>query len=397
MSYLETYFSRINHMGSTTAERIREGGIRSFYKWMAESPHTVQNLSVERGVYFPGIILTNKDKEYQKIMFLNVSNETKIKIGDILNWKLDDGSIEKWILFQEEKKVNGTYRTFWIIRCNYLLKWIDDEGHLQQSWSYLVSSTDDKVKANFRTWHNMITPQPNKYAEIMMPRYNISRSTNFIVEDESWNVIEYDYTSVPGIIYLSTSENKVNMIYDDLDEDIADLDKKAKYTLALPTDTQEFNVGDIVNPSYSLLKNGIPITMAVKLYSQDYSIVKEEQGNLIAKGIGDTNITVQLVDYPDIKMDLPISIKEETVVFSAYIEGADTIRLDRDSTYVLKATDEITSEITYSIDSDLVTMKVVNNECILHANNKNKLGIVQLTAEYNSQIYTKTISVVPLW
>ena len=131
MNYLDVYYSRINHLGETTAERIRNGGIRSFEKWKEESPHTIRNLSVERGLYFDGIILTNKDKEYSKIMFLNVANDIPLLIGDIMTWETDDGSEEKWILFQEEKKVNGTYRTFWIVRCNYLLKWIDELGHLQ--------------------------------------------------------------------------------------------------------------------------------------------------------------------------------------------------------------------------------------------------------------------------
>ena len=155
MSYLDVYWSRINHNGETTAERIRSGGIRSFEKWMAESPHTIKNLSVERGLYFSGIILTSKDKQYEKIMFLNVSNDIPIVVGDIMNWILDDGSVEKWIIAQEEKKVNGTYKTFWIIRCNYLLKWIDDLGHLQQSWAYVVSSVDSKIKGNYRTWNSL--------------------------------------------------------------------------------------------------------------------------------------------------------------------------------------------------------------------------------------------------
>ena len=98
MSYLDVYFSRINHDGNTTAERIRQGGIRSFEKWKNESPHTVRGLSVERGIYFDGIILTDKDKSYEKIMFLNVSNDIPLLIGDIINWVLDDGSIEKWII-----------------------------------------------------------------------------------------------------------------------------------------------------------------------------------------------------------------------------------------------------------------------------------------------------------
>lgn len=91
-------------MGETTAERIRNGGIRSFNKWLEESPHTIRQLSVERGLYFDGIILTNKDKEHEKIMFLNVSNDIPLVVGDIMNWTLDNGDIEKWILVQEEKK-----------------------------------------------------------------------------------------------------------------------------------------------------------------------------------------------------------------------------------------------------------------------------------------------------
>ena len=99
MNYLDVYFSRLNHLGETTAERVRNGGIRSFEKWKEESPHTVRNLSVERGIYFDGIILTNKDKEYSKIMFLNVANDIPLLIGDIMNWTTDDGKEEKWILF----------------------------------------------------------------------------------------------------------------------------------------------------------------------------------------------------------------------------------------------------------------------------------------------------------
>jgi hypothetical protein len=83
------------------------------------------------------------------------------------------------------------------------------------------------IKGNFRTWHNLITPQPNKYAEIIIPRREIDRGTNFIIEDEGWKLVEYDYTSVPGVMYLSLTESKINLIYDDLDIDLADTDKLA--------------------------------------------------------------------------------------------------------------------------------------------------------------------------
>ena len=399
MNYLDVYHSRVNHLGETTAERIKNGGIRSFEKWMAESPHTVQNLSVERGLYFNGIILTSKDKEYQKIMFLNVANDIALRVGDIMNWTIEDGSIEKWLLIQEEKKVNGTYRTFWIVRCNYLMKWIDKNGHIQQSWSYFVSSLSDKIKGNFRTWNSLITPQPNKYAELLMPRYPIERATNFIVEEESWTVVEYDHTSVPGIIYISLTENKINSIYDDVENNIADTDKLAKYDLILPPLTQIFNINETISPVYTITKNGKPYKAEVEYIATDKKIVRIINGVPTAVGAGTTTLIVRIKDYPDIQQELTITVGNEEQEFSAYLEGADTIRLDRSERYELKGTSDIIDQVNFSIDSALATIQeVVNNKyVVVHANNKNKLGTITLTAEYQGNTYTKVIKIVPLW
>lgn len=399
MNYLDTYFSRVNHLGTSTAERIRNGGIRSFEKWMAESPHTVKHLSVERGLYFSGIILTNKDKEYEKIMFLNVANDVPLQIGDIMNWTLDNGQIEKWILIQEEKKVNGTYQTFWIVRCNYLIKWIDSQGHLQQSWSYFVSSLDSKIKGNFRTWHSLITPQPNKYAEILMPRYPIDRATNFIVEEESWQVIEYDHSSVPGVIYLSLTENKINLIYDDLENNIADTDKLAKYTISLPAEKEVFKVGDEIKPTYTLMKNGVPIFPEVELLPVQKEFVKFINGKLIAKKEGTTSIIVMAKNQPEIKQTIEIDISSTDKIFSAYIEGPDAIRLDRKATYILQGTQEIVDSIVFTIDNPSLASIInsSNNTCIIKANDKNELGQIVLSTTFQNITYSKIISIIPLW
>jgi len=416
MNYINTYFSRVNHLGETTAERIRRGGEISFEKWKAESPHTVRHLSVERGVYFDAIILTNKDKEYQKIMFLNVSNDEDVRIGDIMTWETRRNEIEKWIIFQEEKKVNDTYRTFWMVRCNYLLRWIDKLGHLQSSWAYVVSSTDDKIKGNFRTWHNLITPQPNKYAEILMPRREVERATNFIIEDESWQVIEYDHTSVPGIIYLSLTENKVNFIYDDLINDIADTDKLANYQLDVPVNPQSFKVGEEIAPQFTLMKNGLPVELETILIPTDNHYAKfNKEHKLIGLKSGTTTIKVQLKDYPQIEKDLVINLIEQPIEdFSAYIEGPDKLRLNEVAIYKLVGTTALSSSVVYTLDNKTIAQfeeitkddigeeeyadeEVMPIRCKVAANSKNVLGSVTLTAEYEGQSYTKIIKIIPLW
>lgn len=408
MHYLDVYQSRINHLGETTAERIRNGGIRSFQKWMAESPHTVNNLSIERGIYFRGIILTSKDKEYTKIMFLNVANDIPLKVGDIMNWPLEDGEIEKWLLIQEEKKVNGTYRTFWIVRCNYLIKWIDAEGHLQQSWSYVVSSVDSKIKGNYRTWNSLISPQPNKYAEIILPRRPIDRATNFIIEEESWKVIEYDHTSVPGVIYLSLTENKINLIYDDVENRIADTDKRAKYELVLPPSVQRFALGAEIAPIYTIMKNGIPLQAEVEYISSNKSVAKVQNGVLTAVGLGEADVEIKVLNCTDIEPDvlsLHIEVTDDAVTeFSCYIVGPDTIRLDREVTYQLVTTNgEVVSDVIFET-SDIQLATVVKDGTI-KANDKNNLGTFTLYAYLKDgnkpkeelAYFSKEVKVIPLW
>lgn len=418
MSYRDVYFSRVNHLGNSTAERIRNAGIHSFERWIAQSPFTVRDLSVERGIYFNAIIETHKDKEYQKILVLRVANDIDIQVGDIMNWLQEDGTLEKWLFLQQVQKINGTYKTFYIIKCNYLLKWIDAEGHIQESWAYVLSSTDDKVKGNFRTWHNLISPQPNKYAEIIMPYRIVDRGTNFIVEDEGWKMVEADFTSVKGIIYMSLTESKVNYIYDDLEIDLADTDKLAIYRIDFPETKQVFSIGSVVSPIFTLMKNGIPSAEEVMLSSSDPSIIKEKEGALTAIKAGTADIIVQLKNYPAVRRTLPVTVTEAPQVFDAYIEGSDTVRLDRYCSYKLVGLGDTVidqSEVQFSLEMSY-SQKEINegglldvkkyasiyydpeqNQWVVHANDKNKLHDLLMKAVYQGQEYTKLISIIPLW
>lgn len=395
--YLDVYFSRVFHRGESVAEVAQNTGERSFESWLASSTHTVKDLSVERGLYFSGIILTDKDKEQQKIMYLNVANNIPIVVGDIVNWQCD-GTIEKWIIFKKEKKVNGTYQTFSIIRCNYLMKWVDKNGHVQSSWSYFVSSMDSKIKENFRTWNALITPQPNKYAEMIIPKKDIERGTSFIVENESWSMVEYDHTSVPGIMYLSLTEEKVNYIYDDLENNIADTDKIANYEVLLPDEIQNFNVGDEIVPIFTISKNGQPFETEVTYISTNKKIAKIVNGKLTALKEGKVSIVVQLKDYPEIHKEIEINIGEKPI-FNAYINGESAIKLDRKSRYELISNSPLDKNVTYSLSDENLAFIIDadSNYCIIQANSKNKLGKVILTAIYDGVEYSKEIKIAPLW
>ena len=146
MNYYDVYFSRANYMGSSPAEVAINHGKRSFEQWLRQTPAAV-DLSVERGLYFTGAIVSYKEDPNKVRMNLQVAVDIPLRVGDIVNW-----GDEKWLLYQKEKKVAETYQTFYMVKCNYYIKWVDTAGHLQGSWCYFVSSMDSKIKENFRTW-----------------------------------------------------------------------------------------------------------------------------------------------------------------------------------------------------------------------------------------------------
>lgn len=407
MSYVDVYFSRVNHMGETTAERIQNGGIRSFMKWLAQSPQTVRELSVERGIYFDAIIEENKDKEHKKIMFMHVSNKVAVVVGDIVNWTLQDGTVEKWLILQEEKKTNPIFKTFWIIRCNYLLRWVDQQGHVQESWSYFTSSLDSMIKGNYRTWHNVIAAQPNKYAEVIMPRHDVFRSTNFIVEEESWSVVEYDHTSVPGTVYLSLTEGKINSLTDDIKNNLADTDKIAVYTVQTAEEVQSFKINDFINPVFTLMKNGKSSDEKVRFNIANNKIAKYVDGKIKAISAGEVELKAIIDGVKDPIGSITIQVidteEQPKPLINAYIEGPDKIKLARKGTYIFTNGTELDDVPEFSIREEdqkyatLITDKESPYTCIIEANEDNQLGSITLVVTYQGIEYTKTISIIPLW
>lgn len=398
MKYTDVYFRRINHMGYTKAEIAQNRGIYAFEERLNTSPHKVE-LSSNSNLYFSAIILQNKEDENKKTMLLNVAVDIPLRIGDIVFWK-EGNDTEKWIIYQKERKVNETYQTFFIVRCNYLLRWVDADGHINCSWSYLVSSMDNKIKGNYRTWNSLITPQPNKYLEILMPNIVVPKGTRFVVNDECWLMVEYDNTSVEGILYMSLTEEKMNLLNDDNISDIADVDKIAVYKIVKPETAQTFSVGEEINPIFTIMKNGLPTEdMDVDYFFSDSSAIGYINGMPVATKSGSIELQIRLKKFPNISDTIPLIIGERKA-FSAYIDGQDKLKLNRSAEYSFIASEALAENVVFSFPANekLATIvSVKDNKCIVKGNANNKLGKVVLTATYKGVEYTKTIQISPLW
>lgn len=236
-----------------------------------------------------------------------------------------------------------------------------------------------------------------------MPRKEINRATNFIIEEESWSVVEYDHTSVPGVIYLSLTEGKINSIYDDIENNVADLDKLAKYGLLLPKEPQIFSVGEKFIPTFTFIKNGKPVDSDTEYcyISLSKEIVKVEDNKLLAKQEGVATIGIYIKDYPESQQQLTVYINNDEQVISGYIIGSDTIKLDREENYRFMLNNNIPAAAIFKLlpeNNEYASIKENNDtSCIVKANAKNKLGTVTLCATYAGVEYSKNITIIPLW
>lgn len=282
-----------------------------------------------------------------------------------------------------------------MVRCNYKIKWVDEQGLLQENWAYVLGSKDSKIKDNFRTWHNAITPQPNKYISIIMPHKLMTLGTEIMVMDEVWYLVDYDQASVPGIVYMSFTETNLNKQRDSVDEGIANIDKLADWEIRISKERQII-ANEVFTPEYSILKNGI---------IQDVTPVITVSGNLILL----ENNQIQTGDdgFGEIEINYNNIVAKQTIIIGKTnaikmeLVGNDKIRVaSKNNAYVLKnAVDPDLIAFAIANDTDkLATIRKEGNVCYITANERNKLGTITLQTYYdNSLIAEKNIQIVSLW
>lgn len=277
-----------------------------------------------------------------------------------------------------------------MVHCNYEIKWVDSDGILRQSWCYLLGAKDNKIQDNFRSWHSVITPQPNKFIEVMMPHQAIEIGAEIIVIDEAWSLVDYDQNSVPGIIYLSFTETNLNEQRDDAENKIANKDQIASWEIDM-LDNRIVAANSTFELTYTVLKNGVAQNVAATVVLDGNLTLLEN--NIIQVGpSGGGTITVSYKDFSRTQL----VVVGGTPAVKPIFVGDDKIRVGSTNTYVLE---NATADVSFEVNdpNNLISYKVEGNKCVVVANSKNKLGTFTLAALHQGERYEKTTEIVSLW
>ena len=384
--YFEVYRQRATHLGVTPQERAFKSGQLEFKKNLHYNQSTVRGLRCEDS-YFDGVILTDKQDENRISQILLTELSVELKPGDLVVW-----NEKPWLIYKKVVSAYQPHNKFYMVQCNYVINWVDTKGNLHSSAAYIVGTKDSKLKGNYRTWNELIKPQPNKFMEVLMPYQPIEKSTEIILYDEAWELIDYDRISVPGTIYLSFTESKVNELRDSVREQIANIDKLQVWSINAPLQLS-VEVGERINPVYTLLKNGIIQKDIKATLVPSEKMSYDDEGNLIAAEAGETEL---LLTYENLMLTLKVVIGGG--VQMGYINGDNYIRMGRSASYELIMPDNSIAETEFSIDNTTIaSIQNQGNKCIVKANDRNKLCTIILSTEYLGQTYTKSINILALW
>ena len=400
--YYKVFQERCKNHGKSFKSLVQSQAALDFQRFLVSSPNAIDVTVNDEEEKIRVATILNKEKNDTDVRrFFLANKEDGLKIGDFIYW---DDTV--WILLKKEKNTIDAYDKFEGLECRHNIKWIDKFGVLQSTPCYLVAQTDEKVKANFRTWNNMITPQPNKYLEIITSRKNIELSQRFLIDETAWSVVETDYISVKGIIYLSLTEDKKDLYEDDIDNDIADIVDLNKFQLKLEETEITLGIDETYQLSGKTYLNG-------NLYSSDIivEILEGEENisideNLRITGIkeGNTKLRISMEENNEISQELNVTIQESAPANVVYdLKGDASIKWGRTKVYqfvrvVNGIFEPVKAEFSIEDKDKLIKNYEINETSItITANEDNRVGEFYINCTFGEETVRKEIKVTSLW
>lgn len=400
--YYKVFQERCKNHGKSFKSLVQSQAALDFQRFLVSSPNAIDVTVNDEEEKIRVATILNKEKNDTDVRrFFLANKEDALKIGDFIYW---DDTV--WILLKKEKNTIDAYDKFEGLECRHNIKWIDKFGVLQSTPCYLVAQTDEKVKANFRTWNNMITPQPNKYLEIITSRKDIELSQRFLIDETAWSVVETDYISVKGIIYLSLTEDKKDLYEDDINNDIADIVDLNKFQLKLEETEITLGIDETYQLSGKTYLNG-------NLYSSDIivEILEGEENisideNLRITGIkeGNTKLRISMEENNEISQELNITIQESAPANVVYdLKGDASIKWGRTKVYqfvrvVNGIFEPVKAEFSIEDKDKLIKNYEINETSItITANEDNRVGEFYINCTFGEETVRKEIKVTSLW
>ena len=310
-------------------------------------------------------------------------------------------------MFRKERDTIEAYDKFEGIECRHKIQWVDSYGVLQNTPCYLVAQKDDQIKSNFRTWNNMITPQPNKYLEIITCRNNIQLGQKFLIDETAWYVVESDYISIKNILYLSLTEDKKDIYVDDIADNIANIVDLNKFEMRIKDKEISLDIDKEYKIAGEVYLNGNKYSdkIIIEVIEGADLVTINDNFTLTALSEGRVVLRICMEENNEIYQEMIINIiKNAPQNISYQLIGDESIKWGRTKVIqAVKVVDGVSTAIAASFKvvdkEELLSSYEINSSSVtITADTKNKVGNFTIICTFeDGSTVEKTIRVTSLW
>lgn len=363
-----------------------------FLLW--EEGEDIKHNSIDKKVLIEDT--TNFDNYYDD---KNITVDFEIATGDLIFYQN-----YTWIIQNEIDKNIRTYKAR-IRKAKHNIKFVIDDS-ISEFPSIIDTKIMDTQSGQFITLPSgeiKVVLQANEYSK------NLKRDIRFIKMGSVFKIVGIDRSKI-GLIILHCKEDQFNNVTDDLENEVANIDKLVEYRIEITNQLTELELGKTLQITTNVYKNDEQIELPLVYSVDDTNIATvDANGLLTAQANGTVTITVKLVDK-DIQDTLTLEIKEVTQPqYTINIEGGDAISWgDWDYfTIIFKngGTEYTPSTINYSITdelgnpTDLAYVETFENgECTVYANEESNSGYILLNVDDNEgHNASKQIRIKSMW
>lgn len=367
--------------------------------WLTNTANWINNKLPASLSYYTCII----DGEERNCGIVSSNNTDQKKIISMPGERLLCGSYVQWMdntwLITQLEASYQLYQTAIMRQCNYLLRWVNDEGAVISRWVYAQDGTKYMTGEYYQ---GMLTVGDARY-QVTMPRdeqtAKINRGDRFIIDDPMTpnpmafevtkpNRVSNTYVDEHGVYITMMVESNLRQD-DNTDLMIANYYSrigKVSLNIVNLVDGMTIRVGDEVNIESSLSVGGEPrVGYELEYKSSDDAIAAvDKDGLLIGVGEGECTITVAygaqqdsiLLNVESQSKEQPskcISIETNDGSYDIYVGTSKTIDL---FTYI-GANRETKARYQCSIDSPASVASVTcdgSTAIISTASNRKNIG-----------------------
>ena len=401
--YYLVFQERSGNHGKTFKEVVQKQARHDFKYFLQSSPNAIKvTINSEEGKETKVATILNKENETLVKRYFLCDVADQIGIGDFLYW---GDSI--WLMFRKERDTIEAYDKFEGIECRHKIQWVDSYGVLQNTPCYLVAQKDDQIKSNFRTWNNMITPQPNKYLEIITCRSNIQLGQKFLIDETAWYVVESDYISIKNILYLSLTEDKKDIYVDDVADNIANIVDLNKFEMRIKDKEISLDIDKEYKIAGEVYLNGNKYSdkIIIEVIEGADLITINDNFTLTALSEGRVVLRICMEENNEIYQEMIINIvKNAPQNISYQLIGDESIKWGRTKVIqAVKVVDGVSAAIAASFKvvdkEELLSSYEINSSSVtITADTKNKVGNFTIICTFeDGSTVEKTIRVTSLW